>query len=243
VTIPSDVGDSPGSSVTAGRAGAERLLGQLGGVAGLIYSSVPVVVFVAASGLAGLLPAIGFALGAAALVLVWRLIRRESTQPALSGFFGVAICALVAYVVGASKGYFLIGIWLSLLWAVVFLVSIVIRKPVVGYLWSWASGRDRGWRDVSRAVYAFDIATLCWTLVFAARFVVQGLLYDADKTGWLGVARIGMGWPLTAVAALATYAAVRAVRRTMPAPDAGDDAIESAPATAGSGEIEGDSGA
>ena len=186
---------------------------------GLVYSTLPVVVFVAASSVAGLLPAIGLALGTAALVLVWRLIRRESTQPALSGFFGVALCALIAYVVGESKGYFLLGIWMSLAWAVVFAASILIRRPAVGYLWSWATGRDRGWRDVRRAVFVFDIATLCWTLVFGARFVVQRLLYDADQTGWLGVARIGMGWPLTAVAALATYAAIKAAQRAMPATD------------------------
>ncbi|HTQ19228.1 DUF3159 domain-containing protein [Mycobacterium sp.] len=241
-----DLGDSPGSPETAGHASRERLLAQVGGVAGLIYSTLPVVVFVAASSVAGLLPAIGFALGTAALVLVWRLIRRESTQPALSGFFGVAICALIAYAVGQSKGYFLLGIWMSLLWAVVFAVSIVIRKPVIGYVWSWASGRDRGWRAVTRAVYAFDVATLCWTLVFAARFVVQRLLYDADKTGWLGVARIGMGWPLTAIAALATYAAIKAARRAMQATDDGGEVAEGtgegAGATAGATERDGGAG-
>ena len=151
--------------------------------------------------------------------MLLRLIRRESTQPAFSGFFGVAICALIAYLVGQSKGYFLLGIWMSLLWAVVFSVSILIRRPLVGYAWSWANGADRGWRDVPRAVRAFDIATLGWVLVFGARFVVQRLLYDADKTGWLGVARIGMGWPLTALAALATYAAIKIVQRALP--DAG----------------------
>ena len=84
--------------------------------------------------------------------------------------------------------------------------------------WSWATGRDRGWRDVPRAVHAFDIATLGWVLVFGARFVVQQLLYDADQTGWLGVARIGMGWPLTAMAALATYVAIKAAQRALPSP-------------------------
>jgi hypothetical protein len=56
-------------------------------------------------------------------------------------------------------------------------------------------------------------------LVFAARFVVQRILYDADQTGWLGVARIGMGWPLTVLAALATYAAIKAAQRAMSAAD------------------------
>jgi hypothetical protein len=204
------------------RISPDRLLSQLGGLSGLIYSSLPVVVFVAASSLLGLVPAIASALGVAALVLVWRLIRRESLQPAFSGFMGVAVCALIAYVVGESKGYFLLGIWMSLLWAVVFAASIVIRRPVVGFLWSWASGRDRAWRGVPRAVFAFDIATLCWTLVFAARFVVQRLLYDADKTGWLAAARIAMGWPLTALAALLTYGAIRVVLRALPHPEIAD---------------------
>ncbi|BBX39039.1 DUF3159 domain-containing protein [Mycobacterium simiae] len=197
----------------------DRLLNQLGGVSGVVYSSLPVVVFVAVSSAAGLVPAIGSALGVAGLVLVWRLIRRDSTQPAFSGFVGVAVCALIAYVVGASKGYFLLGIWISLLWALVFAVSVAIRRPLVGYAWSWAGGRDRRWRKVPRAVYAFDVASLCWVLVFGARFVVQRLLYDADQTGWLAAARIGMGWPLTALAGLVTYAAIKAAQRALAAAD------------------------
>jgi hypothetical protein len=211
VTVP--------DNTTNRRVSPERLLAQVGGVGGLIYSSLPVVTFVVVSSLSGLLPAMASALGVATLVLLWRLIRRESTQPAVSGFAGIAVCALIAYLVGQSKGYFLLGIWMSLLWAVVFALSVLIRRPVVGYAWIRAGGRDRGWRDVPRAVYAFDIASLCWTLVFAARFVVQRLLYDADQTGWLGVARIGMGWPLTLLAALATYVAIKAAQRAMSAAD------------------------
>ncbi|OMC41178.1 hypothetical protein A5744_19225 [Mycobacterium sp. IS-1264] len=210
---------------TGSRTTLERLLAQAGGVSGVVYSSLPVVTFVTVSSLFGLLPAIGSALGVAALVLLWRLIRHESPNPAFSGFFGVAFCALVAYLMGESKGYFLLGIWGSLFWAVVFAVSILIRRPVVGYLWTWASGRDHGWRGVSRAVYAFDIATLGWMLVFAARYVVQQQLYDAGRTGWLGVARIGMGWPLTILAGLLTYAAVKAAQRAISAAgEAGDPA-------------------
>ena len=68
-----------------------------------------------------------------------------------------------------------------------------------------------------RAVYVFDIATLTWVLVFAARFVVQRVLYETDHTGWLVVARIAMGWPLTAVAAVMTYLAIRAAQRAVEA--------------------------
>lgn len=201
--------------VSTDRVGAERLLAQLGGVSGLVYSSLPVMVFIGASSLWGLLPAIGAALGVAALILLWRLIRRGSTRPALAGFVGVASCGLIAYLVGESKGYFLVGIWMSLGWAGIFAVSVLIRRPVVGYFWSLASGQDHRWRGVQRAVMAFDIATLVWVLVFGARFVVQRGLYEADQTGWLGVSRIAMGWPLTAAAAVATYLAIRVVRRAL----------------------------
>lgn len=197
----------------------QALLGQLGGLSGLIYSSLPILVFVPVSTAFGLKTAIAAALSVAALVLVWRLIRRDSVQPAVSGFIGVGVSALIAWLVGASKGYFLLGIWSSLVWASVFTISVLIRRPVVGYVWAWANGHGRDWRHTPRALHAFDLATLTWVLVFGARFAVQHHLYDADQTGWLGIARISMGWPLTAVAALVTYVAIRAAQRAIPAAD------------------------
>ena len=209
-STPDDVAETPEE-----RTAAQALLAQMGGVSGLIYSALPVAVLVPVNTAFGLVPAISAALGVAALILVWRLYRRDSVQPAISGFIGVGISALIAWIVGASKGYFLLGIWTSLIWAGVFAVSVLIRRPIVGYAWSWLQSKDRAWRSNRRAVLAFDIATLTWVLVFAARFVVQRHLYDLDQTGWLGVARIAMGWPLTAVAALVTYLAIRAAQRAI----------------------------
>lgn len=195
--------------------GGQALLAQMGGVAGLIYTSLPVVVFVPVSSMFGLLPAIITALIVAALILAWRLVRHESVQPAVSGFIGVGFCALIAWYVGAAKGYFLLGIWMSLFWAAVFGLSILIRRPVVGYVWSWVNGHGYRWRSVRRAVTAFDVATFTWVVVFAARFLVQHQLYDMDRTGWLAAARIAMGWPLTGVAALATYFAIKSAQRAV----------------------------
>ena len=193
----------------------------MGGISGLIYSALPVMVLVPVSTAFGLLPALIAALSVAAGILIWRLVRRDSVKPALAGFLGVGISALIAWLVGASKGYFLLGIWTSLIWATVFGLSVLIRRPIVGYVWSWVNGHDRSWRRSRRAVLAFDAATLTWVLVFGARFVVQHNLYDADRTGWLGVARIAMGWPLAAIGALVTYLAIRAAQRALHAEDDG----------------------
>ncbi len=212
------------------RTPADRMMQQLGGVAGIVYSSLPVLVFVGTSRLLGLAAASAGALVVAALILLWRLLRRESVQPAVSGLIGVAVCVLIAYLLGESKGYFLLGIWTSLIYAALFAASIVIRRPVVGYIWSWLHGHDRGWRNVRRAVYAFDVATLTWVVVFAARFIVQRVLYDTNHTGWLVVARIGMGWPLAAVAALVTFVSIRTAQRALDA--ANGEALTAAAADA-----------
>ncbi|MEU4340619.1 DUF3159 domain-containing protein [Nocardia sp. NPDC023852] len=187
----------------------QTLLEQLGGFSGLIYSTLPVVVFVPVNSVAGLTVAIWASLGVAAAILVWRLVRRDPVQPAISGFFGVGICAFIAYRMGEAKGFFLFGIYTSLVYAGVFLVSILVRWPLVGVIWGVLNGHGSDWRSDRRLVRFYDLATATWIVVFGARYLVQSQLYDTDRTGWLAFARIAMGWPLTAVALAVTVWAVR----------------------------------
>lgn len=199
------------------------LLEQMGGVAGLIYSTVPIVVFVAVNALTSLTPAIVAALTVAVVIAVVRVVRREPVQPAVSGVFGVAICAFIAYRTGDAKGFFLFGIWSTLVYAGAFVLSILVRWPLVGVIWNVVNGNGSGWRKHRRTLLAYDLATAVWAALFAVRYVVQSFLYDSDQTGWLAAARIGMGWPLTAVAALATVLLVRWAERTEESEDTADD--------------------
>jgi hypothetical protein len=187
----------------------QTLLEQLGGFSGLIYSTLPVLVFVPVNTFAGLTAAIWAALGVAAAILIWRLARRSPIQPAISGFIGVGICAFIAYRMGEAKGFFLFGIYTSLVYAGVFLVSMLVRRPLVGVIWGVLNGHGSDWRTDRRVVRLYDLATTTWVLVFGARYLVQSQLYDTNHTGWLATARIAMGWPLTAVALAVTVWAVR----------------------------------
>jgi hypothetical protein len=189
------------------------LLEQLGGVGGLVSSVVPAVVFVAVNPLAGLQPAIWASLGVAVAVGVWRRLRREPLQPAVSGIFGVAVCAFIAYRTGEARDFFLYGIWYSLLAGLMLMLSVVVRRPLVGMLWSVLNGFGFGWRTNRRARFGFDVATVVWAVFLLARFGVQRYLYDLQQTDWLGVARLAMGLPLTAVAALVTIWAIRRALR------------------------------
>lgn len=187
----------------------QTLLEQLGGFSGLIYSSLPVLVFVPVNSLRGLTTAIWAALGVATAILVWRLIRRGPVQPAISGFLGVGLCAFIAWRMGEAKGFFLFGIYASLVYAGAFVVSLVVRWPLAGVIWGVLNGHGTDWRSDRRAMRLYDVATAVWAIVFGARYLVQNHLYAADSTGLLAIARLAMGWPLTAVALVATVWAVR----------------------------------
>jgi hypothetical protein len=188
-------------------------LEQLGGVGGLVASVVPMVVFVAVNPFAGLVPAIWAALGVAVALGVWRLVRREAVQPAVSGILAVTLCAFIAYRTGEARGFFLYGIWYSLVAGLALMLSVVVRRPLVGVLWSVLNGSGFGWCTDRRARFGFDVATTVWAVFLLARFVVQRYLYNLQQTEWLGVARLVMGLPLTALAALVTIWAIRRAAR------------------------------
>jgi len=186
------------------------VLEQMGGVSGMLYSSLPVLVFVIVNFAAkNLMAAIISSLAAAIVIGVILAVRKGTVQPAISAVFGVGVAAFIAYKTGEAKGFFLFGIWQSIVYGSAFLLSIIVRWPLAGVIWTFLNGRDRSWRSDKASVRDYDIATFVWALVFFARFVVQRWLYDEDQVGWLAVARLAMGYPLMAIALLATVWAVR----------------------------------
>ena len=188
------------------------VLEQMGGVKGLVFSSIPILTFVPVNGIWGLTVAIWSALGVAVAMLLWSLIRRDNPQPAISGFIGVAICVFIAWRTGDAKGYFLYGILTQAVYAAVFAVSAIVRWPLVGVIWGFLEGKGTAWRRIAAARHWYTVATSLWAALFTIRAVLQYLLYLNDEVTWLGAARIGMGWPLALIAFAGT---VWAVRRAM----------------------------
>jgi Protein of unknown function (DUF3159) len=211
---PDERGEGPAG---AGDASPERgfptLLEQMGGVPGIVASTVPVAVFVVVNVAAGLRPALIAAIGSGVAVAVLRIVRRQPLQPAVSGLFGVGVAAFIAYRTGEARGFYLPGLVYSAVAALAFLVSVLVRWPLAGVIWHGINGDGQGWRRDPRLLRAYTYASLLWAVVFVARLVVQGLLYDAGEETWLGVARLAMGYPLLGVALLGTIWAVRRARR------------------------------
>lgn len=186
-----------------------RFVEQLGGVKGMVDSGLPVVVFVAVNALAGLRWAIAAAVAAGVLVFIARLVRRERLQFAVSGLLGVGVAAFFAWRLHSAAGFFLPGIAVNVAYFLAFAGSLLARRPLVGLLWTYLGDGVPDWQQRAPLRRAYTQATALWTFMYAAKVAVQGLLLVTDRTGWLAVAKLAMGYPLFALVAAATVWLVR----------------------------------
>ena len=210
-------GPPPESQAAADQPPRERefptLLEQMGGVQGVVASTIPVALFVPVNVVFGLQPALISALVAGVAIAVWRIARKQALQPAVSGLLGVGVATFIAYRTGEARGFYLPGLLFSAACGLAFLVSMVVRWPLAGVIWHAVNGDGQSWRSDSRLLRAYTFASALWTLVFASRVLVQGWLYNADEETWLGIARLAMGYPLVGLALLGTIWAVRRAGR------------------------------
>jgi hypothetical protein len=199
------------------------MIDALGGKRGLVDSGLPAVVFVFVNSVVtafsdrdtGLRAALISAIAVGVAVVALRLVRRETPQQALSGFFALAIAVFFAARSGEARDFFLPGIFINVAYGSAFLVSALLARPLVGYIYAAVDGLDGSWRADRRLRRVFAVATVGWALVFASRAAVQGTLYAMDRPGLLAAARLLMGWPLTIAAVAATIAWVRRGRHTL----------------------------
>ncbi|GAB3872844.1 DUF3159 domain-containing protein [Dactylosporangium cerinum] len=199
---------------------------QLGGVRGLIESSIPITLFIVVNFLGdrfhwwSLRTSLIVAVGAALSMAAYRLSRRESIRHAINGVFGIAIGAYLAWKSGDAKDIYLPGMILTGGYAVGMLASVALRRPLVGWLWSVML--DKGgtrWRDNARLLRAFAWLTVLWAVVYLAKLGVQIWIYQENDANLLGVVRLALGWPPYALlAALTVWQARRIIRATEPTP-------------------------
>lgn len=183
----------------------------VGGVRGLIESVSPgivfVVLFVTTQNLTwSIIAAVALALVAISM----RLVSRTPLTQAVSGLGGILIGALWAWRTGEAEDFYLWGLIVNVVFAVVTLGSILLRRPLVGFfVTSFAPGSAA----VPGAQRLFRAATWLWAGAFLARLAVQIPLYLSSEVGWLGTARVLMGLPLWALVLWFTWILVRPVIR------------------------------
>lgn len=185
----------------------ELLEKAVGGWRGLIDSGVPTTLFVIVYVISGqqMRPSLVAALAAGVVILIWRLVRRESLQQVVSGFLAVAVSAFIASRTGRAQDYFVVGILTNVVYGLAMLVSLLVGWPAIGLLVGALQGDPTGWRAKPELRAAYRLATWIWVGLFFGRLVVELPLYWMGAVGPLGAAKVVLGWPLFLLAAFLTY--------------------------------------
>ena len=173
------------------------LIDAFGGVRGMVDMTVPGFVFVLLYTISkDLAVSTWSAVGVTVLLVLVRLARRETLKHAFGGVLGVAIGAFVALKSGKAEDFYLPSMIYGVVLGVVYLVSVLVRWPLVGMMLGPVLGENMTWRTQNPGrLAAYTKATWVWIALFALRAAILFPLYWAHKVTWLGVAKIGLGVP------------------------------------------------
>jgi hypothetical protein len=185
----------------------------IGGWRGIIDSGVPTGVFVVAYIITSgeLMPSLIAAISAGAIIAVWRLIRRESLMQISAGFIGLLFSAWFASRTQNASDVYLPGMLTNLGYGTAFLVSILVRWPLIGVAMGFLTGDGTSWRQDPQLRRVYAAASWIWVGLFYSRLVIQTPMYLAGWVEVQGVVKIIMGYPLFLASAYFTYLVLRPV--------------------------------
>lgn len=179
------------------RLDADSLKASVGGWFGVVQSTLPTPVFVITYALTN--QKLWAAISAAALVLffvVFQLIRRKSVLQALAGSLVTAVAAFMVLRDGGHPlDFYVPGFYIDAGYGAVFLISTLVRWPILGFLVGLVRGEPIKWQKNRKVLQRSAIATGLFAALFAARLLVQYPLYLAKDLNGIGIARVAMGYP------------------------------------------------
>ena len=191
----------------------ELLEKALGGWRGLVDSALPsllfVIIFVVQNDLN---LALVTSVAAGVILLIIRLIERKSLTQIIGGFFGLLFSVFLTWRTNDASNFFLTGIITNLVYGLALFVSLIVKRPLLGYFVGSLVGNTSGWLQDPLLVRAYTTITWIWVGVFSVRVGVQVPLYLADNIAVLGPIKIFMGWPLYLFAAWISYRIVQTAR-------------------------------
>jgi hypothetical protein len=183
-----------------------------GGVRGVLEAVLPVTVFSVVFGVTReVTPSAVAALVPAVVLALWRVVAREPLTQAVGGLLGVGLGAFIAVRTGQAQTFFLPSIIKNSAYGAVYLVSIIVRWPLIGVILGVVLGEGTHWRKVPARTRAYVVATWLWVGLFGIRLAVQVPLYVADRPALLGAVNVGLGLPLFGLVIWGTWLVLRRV--------------------------------
>jgi len=174
-----------------------QLSKALGGKRGMLEGAVPTLGFtITWISTHNLKAALWVSLGLAMVALVLRIWQRSTIQFVFNAIVGIGIAALFALRSGRAEDAFLPGLIYNSVYAVGLIFSVLIRWPLVGFVIGSVTGDPTEWHKDKRLVSLCSKLTLVLAAPCVIRVIVQYPLWATHHAGWLGIAKIAMGWPL-----------------------------------------------
>ncbi|GAB7191035.1 hypothetical protein NUM3379_17420 [Kineococcus sp. NUM-3379] len=175
---------------SAGRAIAHRTLERLGGTVGLGVAAAPTVAFVAADAAAGLGTAFIALAVTAVLGCAVRLTRRESPGAAVAGLVVAAVCAGVAALAGEARAFFLPTLIVPPLFVLAYVISLIARRPLMGFMVNPLSGGPRNWHEHRELRRTYTISSLIGLTLASVNLLARVVFYSADQPAVLAVIQV-----------------------------------------------------
>lgn len=202
-------------SVTPGEAPTlQALWAAIGHTRGLVEALAPGMGFLVTYTLTQeLVLSVAAPIALAVIFIAARALQKTAMMPAIAGLVGIAASAGVALWSGRPEDNFVLGFAVNALWVVVLSVSLVVGRPLVGFLAGALAG-DPQWRSRPGTRRIGAVATALWLVVFGLRLIVQVPLYLAGSVSALAAAKLIMGVPLYAALLWVTWLLYRAVYGT-----------------------------
>ncbi|MEY2663531.1 MAG: hypothetical protein RIR35_339 [Actinomycetota bacterium] len=187
-----------------------KIVNALGGTKGLIDSGLPALVFLVSFNFTkDVTQSSYYALALSLVLTLLRLVKRETIQHAISGVIGVAVCAWLANRSGKAEDFYLPGLWTNAIYGAAYLISIIVRWPVIGLVIGPLLEENLRWRKDPARTRVYIKATWLWVAMFAIRLIVQYPLYLSGNVNALGTARLIMGYPLFVATAWLTWIVIK----------------------------------
>jgi len=139
-----------------------------------------------------------------------RALTRSPIMPAVIGLIGIALSAGLALWTGRAEENFLLGFVINGVWLVALLVSLVLRRPLIGVITGLLTG-DHDWRVDAAKRTVLTVTTWLWVGLFSVRLGVQVSLYLTEQAAALAATKLVMGLPLYAAVLWVTWLMIRAV--------------------------------
>mgnify|MGYP006267000223 FL=1 len=196
----------------------DRIVNALGGTRGLIDNGVPSIIFLILFNIKHeLRSAIYAAIISSALLAIWRLVKRDTLQHAVSGFIGILICAWFAKQGGQAKDYYIPSFIKNSAYALLYTSGNLIGWPILGIVIGPIIGENLEWRKVPERKRVYTLAGWIWVGMFLLRLAIMYPLYQANQLNALGIASIALGYPLFLLTIWWTWLIIKTVPSVKPA--------------------------